>query len=175
VPVAPNLQLLYDDRIVYNGGVVGETSEQIAARELADQSGRDAWINVFWYGQNNEDDPGRIKADIAASVAKLAPGNDRFIVLSVVNQATPEESRGSQGYATIMQLNSELAALYPHNYIDIRSYLVNQADPARAQDLIDLRNDVVPSWLRFDIIHLNNDGSVLVAQKLKEFIDSKGW
>jgi lysophospholipase L1-like esterase len=39
----------------------------------------------------------------------------------------------------------------------------------------DAQNDVIPSSLRFDEIHLNNDGSVLVAAKVKEFLDAKGW
>ena len=97
---------------------------------LADTAGHNTWINVFWYGQNNQSDPARIKADLAASVSNLAPGNTRFVVLSVVNEAIPEESRGGPIYAMIVQLNNELAALYPQNYIDIRTLLVNHYDPA---------------------------------------------
>jgi hypothetical protein len=174
VPVAPNLQLLMPGRVVFNGGVVGEDSTQIAARQLADDEHK-SWINVFWYGGNNEDEPERIKSDIAASVASLAPGNNRFLVLSVVNQSTPLEVRGTLGYATIVQLNSELAALYPQNFFDIRAYLVSRFDPGNAQDVLDFQNDVVPSSLRFDKIHLNNEGSIIVATQVKQFIEAKGW
>jgi len=174
-PVAANLQLLYPNRVVFNGGVAGETSTQIAARQLADTSDHNIWINIFWYGHNNQTQAAQIKADIAASVAALAPGNTRFVVLAVVNQATLAESKGGADYATIIQLNSELASLYPQNYLDIRAHLVNGYNPANAQDVADFQNDVVPSSLRFDPIHLNNDGSVLVAQKVRDFIDAKGW
>lgn len=173
--VVNNLRLLYPSREIYNGGITAQTSVQIAARQLADTSGRNAWVNVFWYGHNNVTAPDQIKADIAASVAALAPGNSRFVVLSVLNQGKPNELRGAPGYATIIQLNNELAATYPQNYLDIRAYLISQANPASGQDMLDVQNDVIPSSLRFDEIHLNNDGSVHVARRLKEFIDAKGW
>ncbi|MBE7942593.1 SGNH/GDSL hydrolase family protein, partial [Ramlibacter aquaticus] len=173
-PFAANLQLLVGAREVYNGGVVGETSTQIAARETADTDHRD-WISIFWYGANNPTEPDQVKADIAASIAALAPGNDRFYVLSVVNVANTDGEPGGIAYADILQLNQDLAKLYPDNYYDIRSYLVSQYNPALPQDVLDHQMDLVPSSLRFDIIHLNNDGSVLVAQKVKELLDAKGW
>lgn len=174
-PFAANLQLFSPDRVVFDGGVAGQTSTEIAARQIADTAGHRSWINVFWYGQNNEDQPERIKADIAASIAALAPGNSRFIVLSVINEAIPAELKGAPAYATIIQLNSDLAALYPQNYLDVRRELVNHYDPSNPRDVADYQNDVVPSSLRFDEIHLNNDGSVLVATKVRQFIDAKGW
>jgi len=157
------------------GGDAGQSSTDIAARQVADAAGHDTWINILWLGQNNPGEPARIKADIGACVAALAPGNSRFIVLSVVNKARPEEIKGGPVYAGIIRLNAELGAAYPQNYLDIRGYLVGQYDQANAQDVADYQNDVVPSSLRFDEIHLNNDGSVLVARKAKEFIDAKGW
>jgi len=174
-PFAANLQVLYPARVVFDGGMAGQTSTEISARQRADTSGRNAWINVFWYGTNNPTQPAQIKADIAASVAALAPGNDRFLVLGVVNKDRPEEIRGGAVYNTIVQLNNELAAAYPGRFIDIRAHLVSQFNPSSAQDVADAQDDVVPTSLRFDEIHLNNDGSVIVARKVKEFIDAKGW
>ncbi|MEO8653533.1 MAG: hypothetical protein ABI409_05360, partial [Ramlibacter sp.] len=118
LPVAEDLKKLYLNREIFNGGAGGETSTQIATRMLADTAGHNTWINVFWYGQNNRMDPAKIKSDIAASVSNLASGNTRFVVLSVVNEATPEGSRGGVEYASIIPLNNELAALYPQNYMD---------------------------------------------------------
>lgn len=174
-PVAANLQLLETNRTVFDGGVNGETSTQIAARQLADTSRR-GWVNVFWYGANNPDDPARIKADLAASVAAvLASGNSRFLVLSIVNEALPQSSLGSATLATILQLNADLAMLYPGNFFDIRAYLVAHANPANAQDAVDVQNGDVPGSLRLDEIHLDNDGSLLVAAKIKELLDARGW
>ena len=175
LPVADNLKNLYLDREIFNGGAGGETSTQIATRMLADTAGHNTWINVFWYGQNNNTEPAKIKSDIAASVSNLAPGNTRFVVLSVVNKAIPEESRGGPIYAMIVQLNNELAALYPQNYMDIRTVLVNQYDPANPQEAADFQNDVPPSSLRGDVIHLSVAGWVFVASKLKEYFGARGW
>jgi lysophospholipase L1-like esterase len=174
-PVAANLQMLEPSRTVFDGGVNGETSTQIAARQLAD-TGRRGWVNVFWYGANDPDDPARIRADLAASVAAvLAAGNSRFLVLSVVNEAKPQSSLGSATLATIVQLNAELAALYPNNFFDIRAYLLAHPNPNNPQDLADVQNGDVPSSLRVDEIHLDNDGALLVANKVKELLDARGW
>jgi lysophospholipase L1-like esterase len=161
-------------RTVFDGGLAGQTSTQIADRQVADDS-RDDWINVFWYGGNNQSEPARIKADIARSVAALAPGNRRFIVLSVVNQASPWERRGSAGYQTIVDLNRDLAQLYPDNYIDIRSYLVGLYDAGIATDVSDRQDDVPPTSLRADGVHLNARGAMAVAQRVLAFIAEKGW
>lgn len=172
-PVAANLQYLCPDRTIYDGGVNGETSTQIAARQLADTSRRD-WINILWYGANNPTDPAQIKADLAASIASLGPGG-RFLVLSVVNEDLPESILGGPVYASIMQVNAELATLYPSNYFDMRSFLVAQYDPNNPQDVIDHQNDVVPSSLRLDEIHFANTGSLLAAGKIKALIEARGW
>jgi lysophospholipase L1-like esterase len=171
---AVNLQVLYPARTVFNGGVVDQTSTQIAARQLADNT-MTQWVNVLWYGNKNETDSAAIKADLAASIAHLVPGNTHFIVLSVINKATPAETRGGPGHDIIIQLNNDLAQLYPNNYIDMRAWLVSHYNPNNPQDVIDFQNDVVPSSLRSDEIHLRNEGSVLVAERVKQFIDTKGW
>lgn len=173
--VAQRLQQRYPDREVYNGGVGGETSAQIAARQTADTAGRNGWINIFWYGQNNQTEPEQIKADIAVSVAALAPGNARFLVLAVVNEAKPEESRGAPIHSTIVQLNKELASLYPGHYLDVRTYLVNHYDPAKPEDVANFQEDVPPRSLRYDEIHQNNEGAELVTDWLKGILDARGW
>jgi hypothetical protein len=170
---ALNLQVLMPERVVFNGGVPGETSTQVAMRLVAD-SDHHNWITIFWAGQNNEDQPAQIKADIAASLAALAAGNSRFIVISVMNKAS--EPKGTPAYAVIMQLNAELAARYPNNYLDIRSLIVNRYDPNQPQDVIDFYNDVPPTSLRFDAEgHLRNEASVMVAAQVKQFIVARSW
>lgn len=172
--VALNLQVLAPNRTVFDGGFLGQTSTFISAQQLADTT-MTAWINVFWWGHNNDTDPATIKADTAASIAHLAAGNNRFIVLSVLNQAKDGELKGQPGYLTILQLDADLAALYPNNYLDVRALLVASYDPNNPQDVIDHQNDVLPSSLRYDQIHMRNEGSVIVAQAVKQFIDAKGW
>ena len=167
-----NLQQVFPDRQVFNGGVPGETSTQTRARAVADTEHRD-WISVYWYGHNNftkEAVPG----DIAASIAALAPNNKAFIVMSMLNWADDGE-RGTASYADIMRVNGELAAQYPDNFIDIHGYLVSLYQPDNPQDVQDHNNDLVPSSLRFDRIHLNGAGCDAVAARIKSFIAARQW
>jgi lysophospholipase L1-like esterase len=161
-------------RQVFDGGIAGQTSPEITARATADTAHRD-WITIFWMGHNNDTDPERIKADIAASVAHLAPGNRRFIVLSVVNKADGSEDRGSPRYNTVMKLNSELAATYGDNFLDIRSFMVAQSDQGNPGQAQEIDKDLPSSKLRFDGIHLTGDGDEVVGRRIIEFIRSKGW
>ena len=168
----PHLRTACPDRQVYNGGVIGQTSTQIAARQTADTEHK-SWISVFWYGHNNwRKDP--VPGDVAASVASLAPGNKAFIVMSMVNWAQDGE-RGTAEYDRIMQANAALAAAYPDNYLDIHRHLVNLYNPNSWQDVQDFNNDLPPSSLRFDRIHLNGAGCDAVAAKIREFVTARGW
>jgi lysophospholipase L1-like esterase len=172
---AENLGAAFPARTVYDGGIGGQTSTEIAARVLADRSGRNRWIDIFWMGTNDIDQPAQIKADVAASVAALAPGNDRFLVLPVFNRAIPSQDRGTPLYATIMQVNADLAATYPQHFVDVRAYLISQFDPANAQEVADVQNDLVPTAMRIDDVHLSYKGQELAAQKVRDFIIAKGW
>ena len=166
-----SLAQLYPQRQVYNGGVVGQTSMQIAARLQADSAHR-TWVSVLWLCHNNSSKD-EVKADIASSIAALAP-NQAYVILSMLNWA-PTGARGTQEYADTVRVNGELAAMYPNNFLDIRQYLVGLYDPNSWQDVQDHQNDLPPSSLRFDGIHLNDAGCLAVARKVQEFLTSKGW
>jgi lysophospholipase L1-like esterase len=150
---------------VYNGGVGGETSTQIKARFDAAAS-KHSWSTIIWAGRNNYSDPTTVKSDIAAMVAAL--GHSRYIVISVLNSNA--EPSGSANYNTIMQLNADLAATYGSHFIDMRSYLVSLYNPGIPQDVTDHGNDVTPSSLRVDALHLNSSGYAYVAQKISQNI-----
>ncbi|HEY8047619.1 MAG TPA: hypothetical protein VIE63_00490, partial [Ramlibacter sp.] len=51
-PIAANLGFDMQDRTVFDGSGIGETSTQVAAREMADGA-RHNWVQVFWCGHNN--------------------------------------------------------------------------------------------------------------------------
>jgi lysophospholipase L1-like esterase len=171
---AVKLRALATGRQVFDGGVAGQTSTQIADRQVQDTA-HDDWVTVLWYGGNNETQADRIKADLARSIASLAPGNDRFIVMAVVNSSAPWERRGTPDYQTIVQLDADLAAAYPQNFLDIRSFLVSQFDPNSAIDVADHADDIPPTSLRADGVHLNHAGYEAVARRVWAFIQAKGW
>ena len=136
---------------VYNGGVDGQTSVQIAARMLAaaDMYGD---TDVFWAGRDDykqkSDPESQILSNIASMVNALTSSPKRFLVLSVPNSEGMWELKGTQAYNRIMALNSALATTYPDHYLDIRSYLVSQYDPTDPLDVFDHENDVWPGSLR---------------------------
>ena len=57
----------------------------------------------------------------------------------------------------------------------IRTALVAAYNPINAQDVADHANDVTPSSLRSDKIHLNDAGYQFVAKKIDDFFKSKNW
>jgi lysophospholipase L1-like esterase len=167
-----HVQTLYPNRQVFDGGAIGETSTQIEVRAVADTAHRD-WISVYWYG-HNDFTKAAVPGNVAASIAALNPNNKAFIVMSLLNWADNGE-RGTAVYDDIVNCNNILAAQYPDNFIDIHAYLVSLFNPNDPQDVQDHNNDLVPTSLRFDRIHLNDTGCDFVAAKISEFITNKGW
>lgn len=161
-------------RFVFDGGVSGNTSAQVLARQQETPSMRD-WTTVFWFGRNGYGDLEGVKTDMAAAIGLLDSGNRRFSVLSILNSAHPHESIGEPGYKAITRLNADLAARYPEHFIDVRAALVKSRNPFSPQDLLDAHNDVVPTSMRYDHLHLNDKGSRIVAQLVLDFINAKGW
>lgn len=167
------LQALYPTRATYMGGVGGQTSTQVAARMLADTSHRD-WLTVIWAGRNNWTDPVTVKADIAAMVAALPHGH--YVVVGIINGDYSSEYTGTPGLATIEALNSNLATTYGSRFVEARAPLIAAADPASAQDAIDVAHGVPPTSMRgTDPLHLNAAGQAVVAGRVKAVFDANGW
>lgn len=130
---------------------------------------------VFWYGRN---DVGysTFQADVlkatAASISVLKPIEKRFVVMSVLNSNA--ETVGTGTYLSICATNDALKAAYPRNFLDIRAILV-RSGTGTGQDAIDAANDVVPSSLRVDAIHLNTAGYAVVANAVYNFFILNGW
>lgn len=162
-------------RFVYNGGVNGETSTSIKNRMVAtvnaDYRSR---INVFRAGRNNYTDPTTVKADIATMVATQTSG--KFIVLPILNSQAADNAIGQPAYNTIIQLNSDLAALYPNNYVDDRSALIALGAPGQPYaDSVHYPLDQLSSTLTADGLHNLDPGYALTASMVRDFIMSKGW
>ncbi|WP_353472317.1 hypothetical protein PVT71_13580 [Salipiger sp. H15] len=138
-------------------------------------------IDILWLGRNNNADPDTIKAHIALCVSQLDRGNRRFLVLSVLNgDYDAEEHVGGARYATITGLNADLEATYPGEFVDIRRLLISEGltrawIAPTAQDLTDIANDVPPSSLRTDNLHLNAAGYQVVAEIVAEQLRARGW
>jgi hypothetical protein len=171
-PVVANLQFLMPDRVVFDGSQIAQTSTVVAQRMIADGAHRD-WITVIWCGHNNDDDPSQVKADIAAMVNSL--GHDHFVVVSLLNKAIPTEVKGGAMYPVVLQLDADLQAAYPNNYLDMRDTLIRMYNPADPQDVQSFNQDVVPASFRYDDIHFQQAGSLAAATVLRDWILAKGW
>jgi hypothetical protein len=84
------------NRPTRNGGVSGESSSEILARILNDTEPHDR-VSIFWMGRNNYSAAATVEADIAAAVAHLH-GDQRFLVLSIINGIYENEHAGGTGY-----------------------------------------------------------------------------
>jgi hypothetical protein len=136
---------------VYNGGVDGQTSTQIAARMLA-TTNRYSDTDVFWAGQRQLQ--AALEPAVAGTFRHCLDGEcANLFAQKIPRTERPKRGRhlghkGDSGLHRIMALNSALAAAYPNNYLDIRSYLVSQYDPTNPLDVFDHENDVWPASLR---------------------------
>jgi lysophospholipase L1-like esterase len=168
LPFPTVLQRLLPGSDVFNGGIAGEKSYEIAARFLADES---RWVDftVIWVGRNNYSETTRILGDVADMVAAL-PSPKKFVVLSVLTGDSPNEYAGQSGYNLIHSVNETLRSTYPANYLDILSFLVSQYNPRSQRDITDHLHGIPPSSLRSDDVHLSARGYALVAQRVARFI-----
>lgn len=182
-PYPTQLGTLMLGRLVFNGGVGGETSSQILTRIQADTT-RDKWSVVLWLGRNDGRDAPSVattKANITAAVAHLKCYTNRFLIMSILNgNYGGWESVGGGGYNAMRDVYNYCVATWPNNVFDIQGYLVDNglADAGitpTAQDLIDVGNRVVPTSLRADDIHLLTAGYGVVAARVNAFFAAKGW
>lgn len=151
------------DQIDTDGGVVFEPY-------LGDFKER---IVIIWAGRNNISDARQVLEDVKSIVGTLTPKALRFFVLSVINSET--EGVGTDGYASIENINNLLFAEYPGQYIDVRAALVNAYDPLNDADSLDYQADRVPNSLRADHVHLNQTGYNLVASTIRDQMLKKRW
>lgn len=132
-------------------------------------------VHIFWPDRNSDwSQPDVIDADLAAMVARL--GHKKSVAMSVLNGNYANEYIGQSRHTQMLEINRRRAKAYPANYLDIRSILVAQgASGAPYEDATSYGNDIPPSGLRSDNIHLNTAGYAIVASAVRNFILLKGW
>lgn len=137
-------------------------------------------IQILWLGRNDNQSPDQIKSNVAHCVNRLRDTGGRYLILSVLNGAYGDEGAGNAAYDVIVGVNNDLEELYPRNFVDIRRLLISEGlaragITPTAQDETDIANDIPPSSLRNDNIHLNAAGYTVVAEILAEQLRSRGW
>ena len=152
---------------IFNGGISGQTSTQIADRYLK----RDSYINspvILWLGANNNWHSSTIKADIR----RMIGDNPNYWVLEIMSGSLPERWKGTDYYEHNIQLNNELAAEHGEHFVWIKSEL--QKYMTTAQDSIDvIEHDGVPTSMRSDWLHHNNLANQKIAALLAEKLNCR--
>lgn len=69
----------------------------------------------------------------------------------------------------------QIKATYGDNFLDIRSFMVAQSDPANPDQADQIRRDLPSSNLRSDGIHLTGAGDEVVGGRIIDFIRARGW
>ncbi|WP_233808072.1 GDSL-type esterase/lipase family protein [Paraburkholderia sp. HP33-1] len=142
---------------------------------VADAQGYDTWTALIWVGRNNYTNATTVVADAKAIVNWLKPYTTHFAVLSVIKGEYSYEYAGQPGAQQIDELNATLKSTFPDNFIDVESALVSSYNPSLTQDVQDHANNIPPTSLRSDTVHLNDAGYAIVAQQVKSFLTSKNW
>ena len=146
LPFPTVLQGLLPGSDVFNGGIAGEKSYEIAARFFADQS-RWGDFTVIWVGRNNYSETTQILGDVADMVAAL-PSPKKFVVLSVLTGDFPTEYAGQSGYNLIHSVNEtlrvDLSGELPR-YSEFSRVAVQSSQPTRYHGSLTRNTAVVPS------------------------------
>jgi hypothetical protein len=137
-------------------------------------------IFVYWAGRNNYSETDQVVGDLQAMILHQKPLRSRYLVISDHNSQS--ETSGTSAYTNMMALNTRYRNLFGRRYVDSRRYLIDYglADAGitpTSQDLADIAADVVPSSLRNvgDTLHLNAQGSTILASLIKRRLLELGW
>lgn len=135
---------------------------------------------IIWAGRNDSkkgEEIYKTRDYIQLVIDYLNPsdGEKKYLVLSVCNASSKHESKGSRHYNEILELNKLLKQSFGDHFVDVRSYLVNDAmkelslEPTQ-EDLKEINADCIPTSLRSDDVHLNDNGNKAVAKYLAKII-----
>ena len=139
-------------------------------------------ITIYVCGRNNiADSPSKLLdaiRDLDLMIAHQTGTPKRYIILGVVPSST--EGNNTARYVEIANFNAYLAARHPNRFLDIATIIRNTGlaqvglGPT-AQDTIDIAAGLVPSSLKADTIHLNDNGKTALARLVARTITNLGW
>lgn len=132
--------------------------------------------HIFWAGTNNITEEEQILGDIATMVEHITALDRRYLVLGPLNREA--ETAGTPNHGHVVAIEAALQRSHGRRFVGVRRWLIDYGLTAAGltpttQDLADIANDVIPSQLRTDNVHLNATGyglvAELVATRLREF------
>lgn len=141
-------------------------------------------VNIIWMGLNDVTfaqpyDVTGVVANYQAMVEYLQPTIKRFLIISPIT--TIYMTSGTSGHTHITNINNQLYALYPNNFINIENYLVTQCiyDAGITPTTDDIEKmtggTVPPSLMESDGIHPNELTRKYIAKYIYNNMLLKGW
>lgn len=123
-------------------------------------------INILWIGRNNTPNFTGMTSALKTHVSYLQYPS-RYIILGVL--ASLNETIGTANNTAIVNINSELYAAFPKNYVEMTPPTVTEMSAIgyapSSQDNIDISNGVFPTGMRADNTHLNSFGYTIVGNR----------
>lgn len=114
-----------------------------------------------------------IKGYLPDAIREIVNHNnsDKYIVLGLTSKAYCSD---------VENCNYELATIFGEHFLDIRKYLIayglEDADiTPTAQDEADIANGEIPSSLRADSVHFNQDGGDVIGQLIYDYGKELGY
>lgn len=128
---------------------------------------------VLWMGANNIAETQTVKDHIVATFNHFKALAKRVLVMTVL----PNESYlpATAAGISLANVNAWILAEFPDNSADALGYLKSKYNPALPQDVTDVANNITPTSLRVDAIHLTNAGSQHIADLVYAFFNARGW
>lgn len=163
---------IWGDNVLFDGGLSGDTAQQISVRQLADRAHR-YWPQVIWAGQNVTT-PADLKNYVAAMVAALQ--HDKFLIVSVINAGMTGIDQGPSGsrYLDKMDCNSYFDQLYGSKFLNLHRQLVDYG--RSISDAQSVNFDAPPSTYQPVDIHLTGTGGYAFAnQKVYDKLSALGY
>jgi len=124
-------------------------------------------IQVLWMGRNDASALTGVDLIVDNCIAFIEKPR-RVIVVGVITALA--EITGTANYIAIQAHNAKLKAAYPSNYVEGTPPSADEMAELRytpsAQDIIDLGNNVIPTGMRSDSLHLNTVGYQLFANRI---------
>lgn len=141
-------------------------------------------LTIIWAGRNDKksgDFMYQTKDNIQAMIDHLdKPSKEHLLILSVCNGIADKEFKGSNAHTNIMRLNKVLKSAFEEYFVDVRTYMVNDAiydmeiEPT-SQDIEDMKKDCIPRSFLNDHVHFNTLGYEATGKFLAKVIRKKGW
>lgn len=147
------------------------------------QDGHNKDLLIIWIGKNDIPNAGNyqitgVMENIKNIIGYLSPEIKRYVVISVITGTT--QTKGTEQYNTIQNLNNNIEQTYKNNYLDMQNYLVNdciydmQLTPTE-EDLEDIQNGTIPRQLLSDGTHPTPACREYIAKYIYNFLLDKGW